>query len=65
MSIEDFALQFEGLDPAKVHAILDDTVHLLDVIKAEMPHIERWIANVRSQVAAYEAKQKQINQGFR
>ncbi len=65
MSIEDFALQFEGLDPAKVHAILNDIVHFLDVLKTEMPRIERLRDNLRSQIAAYEAKQAQINQPWR
>lgn len=60
MSIEDNILRFEGLDPAKVRATLDDITHLLSILKAEMPRIERLIANLQSQIAAYEAKQKEI-----
>lgn len=65
MSIEDNLLRFEGLDPAKVNAILDNVAHLLGAIKAEMPRVEKLIADVQSQIAAYEAKQKQINAGWR
>lgn len=65
MSIEDALLQFEGLDPKKVIAILDDLAHLLGVIKTEMPRIERLVANLKVQIEAYEAKQKQVNQQWR
>jgi hypothetical protein len=60
MTIEDWALQFEGLDPVKIKAILDDAVHVLGVIKAELPRIERLIANAQSQILAYEANQKRF-----
>lgn len=65
MSIEDNLLRFEGLDPAKINAILDNVTHLLGVVKAEMPRVEKLIADVQSQIAAYEAKQKSINTGWR
>ena len=60
MSLESAALQFEGLDPAKVKDILDNVVHLLGILKAEMPRIEKLIADVQSQIVAYETKQKEI-----
>lgn len=71
MSIEDFVLRFEGLDPAKIKQGLDDVSHLAGVIKAEvekfkalldteLPRIERLIANVQSQIAAYEANQRRF-----
>ena len=62
MTIEDFAIQFEGLDPAVVHRALADAEHLLGIIQAEMPCIKQLLADVRSQIVAYEAKQKQLNQ---
>ncbi len=60
MTFEDLALKFEGLDPVKVKAILDDVSHLLGIIKTEMPRAEHLIANLQSQIAAYEAKQKEF-----
>ena len=60
MSIEDFALRFEGLDPVKVKAILDNTSHLLGVVESELPRIKQLIADVRTEIAAYEAKQKEF-----
>lgn len=59
MSIEDFLERFEGLDPVKIKAILDNTSHLLGVIETELPRIKQLIGDVRMEIAAYEAKQAQ------
>ncbi len=60
MTIEDWVFQQEGLEPAKVQAIIDDVLHVLAVIKAELPRVEKLVANLQSQIAAYEANQRRF-----
>ena len=82
MSLEDFALRFEGLDPVRVNAIVDNLAHLAGVVdtqvesvkellikanalsavvQAELPRIKKTIADIQSQLAAYEANQRRFN----
>lgn len=68
MSIEDFALKFEGLSDqqiADLHAALVDTQHtvgtvkaLIATIEAELPRIKRTVATFEGILATVNAKQK-------
>jgi ABC-type transporter Mla subunit MlaD len=82
MSIEDFALRFEGLDPARINAVVNNLAHLAGVVEAqvesvkellikanalsavvqsELPRVKQTIADIQSQLAAYEANQRRFN----
>jgi len=62
VTLETFLMQQEGLDPARVKAILDSVQHFIGVIKTEMPRIEKLLTDINSQIAAYGAKQKEYSQ---
>jgi len=60
MTIEDFALRFEGLDPVKVKEILDNVQHFINLITTELPRIDKTLKAINSQIAAYEANQRRF-----
>jgi hypothetical protein len=60
VTIEDWALTFEGMDPVKIQAVMDDTRHLISVIKAEMPRVAKLIDTIQEQISAYEANQRKF-----
>ena len=74
MSIEDFALRFEGIDPARVKQSMDDLVAVLNsakqiaaalqvqmtAVQTQMPRIERLIDNVETIIKQYEANQRRF-----
>lgn len=47
----------------RINTILREAANLVAIIETEMPRVEKTIADVRSQIAAYEAKQKQLRGG--
>lgn len=80
MTWESWFLEQEGLDPAKIKAILDNTEHLLGVVEnnldnvnallkqvtalaavvqSELPRAKQLAHDIRNQIAAYEARQKE------
>lgn len=64
MSIEDFVLRFEGFTDqqiAQLHAALPDLEHLMDVLKAEMPRLNRVVPVLQMAVAVINAKQKELD----
>jgi len=56
MSIEDFALRFEGLDPAKINAIITNSEHLLGVVEAQMATVKQLTDTVQRLVAVVDAE---------
>jgi ABC-type transporter Mla subunit MlaD len=70
MSIEDFALRFEGLDDqqiARVHLALNDSVHtvanlkaIIQIVKAELPRLERTLATLESVLATVKTTQERF-----
>lgn len=69
MSIEDFALKFEGLSDqqiAAVHQALADSIHtianvkaILAIIEAELPRLKKTVATAENLLATINAKQKE------
>lgn len=45
--------------------LAEDFNHLVSIYEAQEGRIERLISTVQGQIAAYQAKQKQVNQGWR
>lgn len=63
MSIEDWTLGFEGFSEqqiAQIHAALPDVEHLMDILKAEMPRINKVVPVLQMVIAVVNAKQKQL-----
>lgn len=45
--------------------LIEDFNHLVSVYETQEQRIERLITTVQGQIAAYQTKQKQVNQGWR
>jgi predicted transcriptional regulator len=54
MSIEDFVLRQEGIDPVKFYQLLAD-------IKQVIPSIQKILTEAQKMIDAFEAKQKEYN----
>lgn len=54
MTIEDFILQQEGIDPVKFHQLLAD-------IKQVIPQIQKILTEAQKMIDTFEAKQKEYS----
>jgi ABC-type transporter Mla subunit MlaD len=65
MTIEDFALRFEGFTDqqiAQIHAALAHVEHLVGLVKANLPEINAVIPILQMVVQVINAKQKELGQ---
>lgn len=61
MSIEDIALRWEGLDPAKIKSILDDTAALLSVVESEIGRVQSVLTEVDHLVGVVQGQLPRVN----
>jgi ABC-type transporter Mla subunit MlaD len=56
MTLEDFALRFEGIDPAKVNEIANNLTHLLGVVDGQMERVKEILIKVDALSAVVQAE---------
>jgi ABC-type transporter Mla subunit MlaD len=62
MTLEDAALRFEGLDPAKINAIANNLAHLLGVVDAQMECVKEILIKVNALSAVVQAEMPRAKQ---